>query len=92
MAFARLYISKFSQGRIPPDPPTTLAAMQLVGQTNVRPPKFLGPYAYGSIKQDIYVQEYSFFRFSQSQPFLHLSDGEHTWESDQHKVQTLYSI
>ena len=26
---------------MPPDPPTTLAAMQLVGQTNVRPQNFL---------------------------------------------------
>ena len=45
----------FPGGR-PPDPPTTLAAMQLVGQTNIRPPQnFLGgrmmilPYAYDDI-------------------------------------------
>ena len=37
MAFARLYISKFSRGRVPPDPPTTLAATPLVGKTNARP-------------------------------------------------------
>ena len=38
MAFARLYISKFSQGGYPRTPPRTFAAMLLVGQTNVRPP------------------------------------------------------
>ena len=38
MAFARLYTSKFSRGKKPPDSPTTLPAMLLVGQTKVRPP------------------------------------------------------
>ena len=50
MAFARLYISKFSRGSMPPDSlPTTLAATPLVGKTNTPLPKkerFLDPYAY----------------------------------------------
>ena len=38
MAFARLYISKFSRGKMPSDPPTTTAATPFLGQTNARPP------------------------------------------------------
>ena len=38
MAFARLYISKFSRGKKAPVPPTTLAATPLLGQTNAHPP------------------------------------------------------
>ena len=41
MAFARLYISKFSRGRMPR--PTTLPAMLLVGRTKLRPPKISWP-------------------------------------------------
>ena len=46
MAFARLDISKFSRGRMPPDPPTSLAATPLVGRTNLQtppPPKISWP-------------------------------------------------
>ena len=43
MAFARLYIQKFSRGRMPPHPPTTVAATLWVGQTKDRPPKISWP-------------------------------------------------
>ena len=53
MAFARLYVSKFSWGSMTPPPLTTLAATPLVGQMNARLPpppkkkyKILDPYAY----------------------------------------------
>ena len=47
MAFARLYISKFSRGRMPPDSPYDTRPGRESGKlTSAPPPKFRGPYAY----------------------------------------------
>ena len=46
MAFARLYISKFSRGRMPPDSPDETRLGREFGKLTSAPPKFCGPYAY----------------------------------------------
>ena len=47
MAFARLYISKFSRGRMSPDSPYDPRLGRESGKLTSAPPKFRGPYAYG---------------------------------------------
>ena len=47
MAFARLYISKFSRGKMPLDSPYDTRLGCESGKLTSASPKFRGPYAYG---------------------------------------------